>query len=202
MKPVLRGTDERRSSLRGGSSLSLLIGPSLHTHTSSAVSLSLHHNLSLSMDIHDSTDWTSHQQRLRKVRGAQKGLGDEYKRSQAFVSVSEVLICSRQVTAQWHKCQVLPSVVMAIAASCILLLISFSPQVKITHQCVLAGKKNSLGSSVCLAVCFAQAHCITWCSSASASFFSFAFCGNFSTAAVVSGWTTHTCQEGLLLLHF
>ncbi len=47
---------------------------------------------------------SSHQQRLTEVLGARTGLGDEYKRLEALVTVSEVLICSCQVTAQWDKC--------------------------------------------------------------------------------------------------
>lgn len=84
MKPVLRGTDGRRSCLWGGSSLSLLICPSLLSHTSSAVSLSLHHNLSLSMDIHESTDWTSHPAEINGgVRSSERPRGW----TQAFTSI-------------------------------------------------------------------------------------------------------------------
>lgn len=56
-----------------------------HIFLSSAVSLSPHHICALPMDIHESTEWTSHQQRLTEVLGARKGLRDE---KQAFRSIS------------------------------------------------------------------------------------------------------------------
>lgn len=133
------------------------------------------------MDIHESTEWTSHQQRLTEVLGARKGLRDE---KQVFRSIS---YCQRGadlfLSSRSSVRQVSGPPICGFGCCCFMQSFYyslFSPRWTSFISVSLVKKKNekdsiipekSLCSSVCLAACFAHAHCITWCSSAFAFFF-------------------------------